>query len=150
MLDYLYSTLAEEMPAPDTLNVRHLSERALDRAGIRNKVTEIYRLPISVTDSALFDYKYENGTVHLMKRVTLTYDDERSWTSVHAAAWDFEKAAPHLNHSEGQLIALVKTRSSDPELRQQMGLLNNLSSAVIDVGQVKQAASRLTKVLHAG
>lgn len=150
MLDYLYSALVEEMPPPETLNVRQLSERVLDRAGIRNRVTEKYRLPISVTDSALFDYKYENGATHLMKRVTLTYDDERSWANVHAAAWDLEKAAPHVDDGEGRLIALVKTRSSDAELKQQMGLLTDLSSAVIDVGKVKQAASRLTKVLHSG
>ncbi len=103
MLDYFYSALVEEMPEPDTLNVRQLSERVLDRAGIRNKVSEKYRLPVSVTDSALFDYRYENGALHLMKRVTLAYEDERSWTSVHAAAWDFEKAALRLREDGGQL-----------------------------------------------
>jgi hypothetical protein len=147
LLDYFYSALVEEMPEPDTLNVRQLSERVLDRAGIRNKVSEKYRLPVSVTDSALFDYRYENGALHLMKRVTLAYEDERSWTSVDAATWDFEKAALRLSEDGGQLIALVKTRPSDSELRLQMGLLNNLAS-VVD-GPVQQAASKLTKLLHA-
>lgn len=148
MLDYLYSVLVEEMPEPDTLNVRQLSERVLTSVGIRDRVTEKYRLPISVTDSALFDYKYENGALHLMKRVTLTYEDERSWTSVHAAAWDFEKAASRLDGSEGQLIALVKARPSDSELGSQMGLLDGLAY-VVDVAQEQQATSQLTELLHA-
>ncbi len=115
--------------------------------GIRDRVTEKYRLPVSVTDSALFDYKYENGALHLMKRVTLTYEDERSWANVHAAAWDFEKAASHLNGSGGQLIAFVKARSSDSELGSQMGLLDELAY-VVDVGQVQKATSELTELLH--
>ena len=148
LLDNLYSILVEEMPEPDTLNVRQLSERVLDRVGIRDQVTEKYRLPVSVTDSALFDYRYENGSVSLMKRVTLTYDDERSWASVHAAAWDLEKASYNLSDSEGKLVALVKARSSDVELKQQIGLLNAVSTAVIDVGQVWEAAAQLTEVIH--
>ncbi len=148
MLDYLYSTLVEEMPEPDTLNVRQLSERVLVRAGIRDRVTEKYRLPVSVTDSALFDYKYQNGALHLMKRVTLTYEDERSWANAHAAAWDLEKAAFTTAGGKGRLIALVKTRSSDSELERQMGLLNGLSSAVIDVAEVQEAASQLNEVIH--
>jgi len=147
MLDYLYSALVEEMPEPDTLNVKQLSEYVLTSVGIRDQVTEKYRLPVSVTDSALFDYKYENGVLHLMKRVTLTYEDERSWTSAHAAAWDFEKAAFVLDDSGGQLIAFVKTRPADRELDSQMGLLDNLAS-IVDVGHVQQAASRLTELLH--
>lgn len=147
MLDYLYSVLVEEMPEPDTLNVKQLSEHVLTSAGIRDRVTEKYRLQVSPTDSALFDYKYANGAVHLMKRVTLTYQDERSWTGVHAAAWDFEKAASQLNGSEGQLIALVKARPSDSELRWQMGLLDDLAH-VVDVGEVQRAASQLTELLH--
>ncbi len=150
MLDYLYSSLVEDMPEPDTLNVRQLSERVLDRVGIRDQVTEKYRLPISVTDSALFDYKYENGSVNLMKRVTLTYDDERSWASVHAAAWDLEKAAYSARDDKGKLIALIKTRTSDSELTKQVRLLGNLSSAVIDVGQEREAAAQLTEVIHTG
>lgn len=147
MLDHLYSILVEEMPEPDTLNVRQLSERVLVDAGIRDKVVEKYRFSVSVTDSALFDYKYENGALHLMKRVTLTYPDERSWSNVHAAAWDFEKAASHLSSNEGQLIAFVKVRSSDSELESQMGLLDDLAY-VVDVGQVQEATSELTKLLH--
>ncbi len=82
------------------------------------------------------------------KRVTLTHEGERSWTNAHAAAWDFEKAASHLGNSEGQLIAFIKTRSSDSELGQQVRLLSSLSS-VIDVGQqVQQAASELNSLLH--
>jgi hypothetical protein len=150
MLDYLYSVLVEDRPEPDTLNVRQLSERVLDRAGIRNQVTEKYRLPVSVTDSALFDNKYEGGSVSLMKRVTLTYDDERSWASAHAAAWDFEKAAFAIRDGGGNLIALIKTWSSDSELKQQLGLLDDLSSAVIDVGQEQEAAAQLTEVIHSG
>ena len=147
MLDYLYSVLVEEMPEPDTLNVKQLSEHVLTNAGIRDQVSEKYRLPVSVTDSALFDYKYENGALHLMKRVTLTYDDERSWVSAHAAAWDFEKAADHLNGSDGQLIAFVKARASDAELKSQMSLLGSLAH-VLDVGEVQRATSQLTELLH--
>ena len=147
MLDYLYSVLVEDMPEPDTLNVRQLSEHVLTTAGIRDRVTEKYRLPVSVTDSALFDYKYENGALHLMKRVTLTYEDERSWASTHAAAWDFEKAASQLNGSRGQLIAFVNVRPSNSELESQMKLLGDLAH-VLDVGKVQKAASELTDLLH--
>jgi hypothetical protein len=147
MLDYLYSVLVEEMPEPDTLNVKQLSEHVLTTVGIRSRVTEKYRLPVSVTDSALFDYKYENGSLHLMKRVTLTYKDERSWAGVHAAAWDFEKAAFQLGEGKGQLIALVKARSLDSDLKSQMGLLDDLAH-VVDVGEVQKAASQLTKLLQ--
>lgn len=147
MLDYLYSVLVEEMPEPNTLNVRQLSEAALESAGVRERVTEKYRLAISATDSALFDYKYENGSLHLMKRVTLSYKDDRSWTGVHAAAWEFEKAASRPNGSKEQLIALVKARASDSELSSQMGLLDDLAH-VVDVSEVQKAASQLTKLLH--
>jgi len=150
MLDHLYSVLVEEMPEPDTLNVRQLSERVLVRAGIRDRVTEKYRLPVSVTDSALFDYKYDNGPLNLMKRVTLTYEDERSWANAHAAAWDFEKAAFSTMDGSGKLIALVKTRPSDSELKQQMRLLDDLSSAVIDVSHEQEAAAQLTEVVRPG
>lgn len=148
MLDYLYSVLVEEMPEPDTLNVKQLSENVLAKAGVRERVTPDYRLSLSPTDSAFFDYKYQNGSLHLMKRVTLTYEDERSWTSAHAAAWDFEKAANHLNSDRGQLIAFVKARSADSELEAQMSLLDGLA-CVLDVGQVQQAASQLTELLGA-
>ena len=89
MLDYLYSVLVEAMPEPKILNVHQLSENVLRRVGIAEQVTRGYRLeipqPSGTKDYVFFDYKYDNGTEHLMERVSLTYEDERSWDSVHAA-----------------------------------------------------------------
>lgn len=151
MLDYLYGVLVEEAPEPKTLNVRQLSERVLDHAGILDKVTSEYHLPLRLgggnTDRAYFDYRYDNGAVHLMKRITLTYEGERSWERVHAAAWDFEKAALNPDNSGQGLIALVKTRPFDPDLETQIGVLSNLAF-VVNVAQVDEAASKLTQLLH--
>lgn len=154
MLDYLYSVLVEEtLEEPEPLDVVQLSETVLTRARIANRVTRRYSLdiilPNGVMDPVFFDYKYENGAIHLMKRVSLTHEDKRSWGNVHAAAWTFEKVAADSRTGGSQLIALVNTRQPAPELENQVGVLDNLAH-VVDVGKVDQAASELSELLHSG
>ena len=63
--------------------MRQLSERVLDRADILDRATSEYHRPVmlkkGLTDRAHFNYRYENGAVHPMKRVTIPYEVERSW-----------------------------------------------------------------------
>jgi hypothetical protein len=87
-----------------------------------------------------FDYQYENGAVTLMQRAALMVEDERSWDATHAAAWSFDRAATHrLGGSNGNSIALVKTRSIDAELRRQLAVLSDVAS-IVYVGDTERGA----------
>jgi hypothetical protein len=147
-LDWLYGTLVEDQPDPDTLDVAKLSEAVLNRLDVAQKVERDYRFPVplstGVEDSIIFDYRYVNSAVHLMQRVTLTWEDERSWNSVHAATWNFRFAH---NDERPSLIALVRPRAQDQELSRQLGVIGE-HATIVDVRQTERAASLLRDLLH--
>jgi hypothetical protein len=150
MLDYLYAALVEELPEKEALSVAQLSEDVLGRLEIADRVERGYRLSIPherFTDTVLFDYRYMNGTPHLMQQVSLTLSDDRSWDVAHAAAWSFEKA--HGANEETSLIALVKQRQDDNDLERQLLLIEE-NATVVDVGETERATENLRELLHLG
>src|SRR4051794_12737156 len=100
LLDWLYSELVEETPDSTALSVGELSEVALRTLNLpRDAFHRDFRLEIerdAVRDAVIFDYRFDNGAVHLMRNVALTFSDPRSWDAVHATLWGFERAAEHL------------------------------------------------------
>ncbi len=152
-LDSLFGILVAQGPERTTLNVEQLSESVLNQVGIADRVQRRAKFEVvsgsGALDSVYFDYRFDNGAVNLMQRLNLIYDDERSWDVAHAGAWTFDKAA-HL-HLEGgrtrQLVALVKHRDMDAELRRQLGVLHETTNLVVNVGEQDRAASKLAEVL---
>ena len=148
LLDYLYSVLVEETPEREVLSVEKATESVLNRIEIAERVERGYVLEVprdGFTDRVEFDYRYLNGTAHLMQRVSLTLEDVRSWDNVHAAAWSFQYA--HSVERDASAIALVKTREEDASLDKQMRLLGEFAS-VVDVGHTEEAAERLRDLLQ--
>jgi hypothetical protein len=128
--------------------VAALSEAVIVRVGIAALVTRDYRIPIEregFTDTVVFDYRYRNDRSHLMQRVSLAFSDLRSWDSAHAAAWSFEEGREV--EADASLVALVRSRPSDDDLRPQLRLLEEYA-ALVDVALPDQAAERLRNLLH--
>ncbi len=150
-MDHLYDTLVERSPERAGLSAVHLSESVLNRLEIGERVIRNYRLeiprPSGVVDSVFFDYRFDDGATSLMQRVALTYEDERSWDSVHAAAWDFQQAREQRPVRGGiQPIALVKGREPDAKLRLQLALLRDFA-ATVELDNEEDAALQLGELL---
>lgn len=134
LLDEIYPSLVDEPDAGEAEPpIADLSSALLQSAGIADKVTPDFKFESRVKDRVdivRFDYRYSNGRVHLLQNVSLSLADERSWQSVHAAAWSFERA-----HSEGfeNLVALVKVREPDEAFDYQFRLIEGYAY-VVDVG----------------
>ncbi len=145
--DMLFATLVGT-PAPGALNVAQLTEALLARLDISERVERDFSLQIpSSPDNIRFDYRFDNGATHLMKRVSLSVPGDRAWEQLHAAAWTFEKAKSAPADKEMSLIALVRTRPEDDDLHRQMAVLGERST-IIDVGEPEKAASVMKAVLH--
>src|SRR5207302_631473 len=99
----------------------------------------------------IFDYRYDNGTINLMQRLNLIYEDDRSWDVAHSVAWSFAQVADARDLADPerprQFVALVRARPLDAELRRQLGFLGELG-VVVDVGREERAARSLADLLH--
>ncbi len=153
-LDKLFSILVEAEAERTNLTVEQLSESLFNQVGIAERVQRGASFEVArstgIVDSLYFDYRYDNGAVNLMQRVALIHDDERSWDFAHAAAWAFDQAAGYVHLPEGRsktLVALVKIRPPDADLRRQLGVLNETAHAVVNVGEQDQAARELAELL---
>jgi len=73
----------------------------------------------------------------------------RSWDEVHSAAWSFSQAQEHRldPKKEQRVIALIKPRKEDPNLRRQIALLNERPD-VVDVTEEDRASTKLGELLH--
>ena len=137
-LDSLYTTLVEEEPEKEALSVVQLSESLLSYLDLMDRVQKNFRLELplneTIKDSVVFDYRFDNGRPNLMRAVTLTYSDDRSWDNIHSAAWDLQQAQKFPVDDNQQTVTLVKTRPADVALQRQMAVLGTQADAVIDVG----------------
>jgi hypothetical protein len=152
LLSHLYATLVEPTETVESMSVARLTTLLLNLLGISDRVQKDYAFTVPTEhgfeDEVVFDYRFDNGMVNLMHRVSLVFDDARSWDSVHATAWKFQKALSRPHGMAGtRVIALFKGRPADPDLRRQLGVLQE-HSTVIDVGQRDAAAERLSDLLH--
>ena len=152
LLDWLYAELVEETPDSTALSVGELSDAALRSLDLpRNAFHRGYRLEIEqddVRDAVIFDYRFDNGAVHLMRNVALMFWDPRSWDSVHAALWGFERAAEHLHAERPQnYIGFVKKRDEDGDLQEQLEVLGS-GAEVVDVSDPDAAAGRLAELFQ--
>lgn len=150
-LTELYGTLVEPEPEDETGSARELSDSVLRRLDIADRVERDVELTLPVTDgvidSVIFDYRYNNGRANLMRTVTLTHTDKRSWDNCHSATWDLQHAAVAPVDENQQLISLVKTRPMDSALDRQLALLSAQANAVLDVGEEEAAAEQLSDLL---
>ena len=156
LLHSLYETLVESLDQTDqTHSAFDLSEQILDELPLQREcLSSNFELQIPAEDapqdSVIFDFRYDNGRVNLMRTVTLSFSDKRSWENVHSAAWDFTQAEKHPVADGQQTIALLKSRADDVALRHQLALLRSASSAVIDVGETEVAVPELGGLLGVG
>ncbi len=147
LLEQLYTTLVEDVPAMKQLDVTQLAERVLETLQISPQPFAFdVPLPNGSTDRVTFDYRYDNGQPNLMHRVSLTFEDDRSWSFVHAANWAFSQAS-QVFQGEAQAIALVKPRQEDADLERQLLVLEQYAH-VVDVSHQDLAASQLKDLLH--
>lgn len=150
LLESLYGTLVEEEPERETLSVTQLSEAVFTDLNIAEEVQRDFRLELPVTDqimdSVLFDYRYDNGRPNLMRAVTLTYSDNRSWDNLHSASWDLQQARAYPVDENQQMVTLVKARPADAALERQLALLGRAADALVDLGQ-DTAPDQLTTAL---
>lgn len=149
LLEQLYTTLVEDVPPTKQLDVTQLSERVLETLQINPAPFALdVPLPNGGADRVTFDYRYDNGQPNFMQRVSLTFDDDRSWSFIHAANWAFSRAAEAFQGA-AQAIALVKPRQEDAELERQLLVLDEYAH-VVDVTHHELAASQLKDLLHLG
>jgi hypothetical protein len=142
LLDELYGILVEDSAARSTQNVQKLAESVLARLSIADRVERGFKVE-QPKDVIVFDYRFDNGQTSLMQRVSLNLPDERSWDSAHAAAWAFQKCT-----ADGrQMIALVRPRSEDRALHQQLECLAEVAK-VVDLSEEVTASERLAGLLH--
>lgn len=147
LLEQLYTTLVEDVPPTKQLDVTQLAERVLETLQISPAPYALdVPLPNGGADRVTFDYRYDNGQPNLMHRVPLTFEDDRSWSFVHAANWAFSQASQAFQGA-AQAIALVKPRQSDADLERQLRVLEQYAH-VVDVSHQELAASQLKDLLH--
>lgn len=150
LLEVLYTTLVESLPPVRQLDVSALSAQVFARLNIVDKLKPDFtlnvQLPGGAPDRVRFDYRYDNGQPNLMQKVSLTFDDERSWHYVHAATWAFEKAHEHFRGG-AQHIALVKPRPDDDHIESQLRVLEEYAT-VVDVTGTELAATQLRDLFH--
>jgi hypothetical protein len=152
LLDQLYEILVEPAFERSAPSVARISESLFHRLAISEVITRGYRFAFEengTPDLIRFDYRYDNGQVNLMQGVSLANPDERSWDSLHAATWSFSRMASRriLPDKEQQLIALVKTREPDADLKRQVALLTE-HAKVVDLVDENVAADHLQQLLH--
>lgn len=150
MLDYLYTTLVDQSSSRTAMTVARLSERIFETLQIRDRVTRDFTLELG-QDAIPFDYRYDNGQANLMQRVSLASGDERSWDSVHVAAYAAQRAAK-IRTVEGkgiQVITLVRPREPDRTLDRQLGVLSDCTH-VVDLSNAEIATGQLARLLHVG
>lgn len=151
LLDRLYAELVEETPDRTNLSVSELSDTALHQLPLRDgAVRRDYRLEFALgdaRDAVVFDYRFDNGAVHLMRNVPLTFADQRSWDAVHAALWGFERAAEHPVSSDRpqRYISFIKPREQDSDLSAQLQVLGS-QAEVVDVSDPDAAAGQLADI----
>lgn len=147
MLEQLYTALVETTPSSRQLDIAQLSDNLFDRLAVRAEPFSFdFPLRGGVADRVTFDYRYDNGQPNLFRRVSLTFEDDRSWSFVHAASWAFSRADEFFG-GEVQPIALVKPRPDDSELEQQLAVLDAYAY-VLDVSLQELAANHLAELLH--
>lgn len=162
LLDELYSMLVEK-PQEEVVTVNSLSDNIFKKLNVYNRMQRDFKLAIPAEagafDEVFFDYKYkpDDSKVTLFQAIALPYTDARTWNTVHAAAWSFQKVAEHagqlaatnkgLERLGQQIIALVKPRQRDPELEGQLSVLKRYAT-VINVADENAATSKLARILH--
>ncbi len=152
LLDQLYATLVEETPESENLGVSDLSEMVIRRLGLpTNALRRHYQIEGRIgnaRDSLVFDYRFDNGAVHLMRNVPLSFADQRSWDAVHAAIYTFRGAEEAVIESGKQqrYISFVKPRPQDGELAAQLEVLRNQAS-LLDVSDPDRAKNELANLL---
>ena len=154
LLDDLYTSLVDETPDPMRESIGELAERViadltqtLPKPIDREAVVRVHH-PDNKVDELYFDYRYNNGVPHLMQRVSLSFNDARSWDRVHAAAWSFSEVRRDPNLQDAQFIALYKPREPDAMLDQQLGQLERLGAHTVDVSEPDTAIETLAGLLE--
>lgn len=149
--DTLYSSLVED-PRPEDMSITQLSENVIRRLRIAMSVKKQWRYsPEDSSDEITFHYRYDNGVINLMQRVSLPYPDDRSWDNVHAAAWTLSHADKlKENGKTARPIALVKPRKQSDDGEQLLRQLKTLavSAKVIDLSDENEAVRELSRTLQ--
>ncbi|MCW3027160.1 MAG: hypothetical protein JWN81_371 [Solirubrobacterales bacterium] len=152
LLDQLYATLVEETPENENLGVSELSDAVIRQLafpeGALHRNSRIEARIGGARDPLVFDYRFDNGAVNLMRNVPLSFADQRSWDAVHATVYSF-KAAESILEAEGKQqrhISFVKPRSDDVELDRQLGVLGS-QATVVDVSDPDRAKEELGNLL---
>jgi hypothetical protein len=148
LLDDLYTELVDNTPDSDTWSIAKQADTVITRLGIMDRVQRKFRVS-QPDDELFFDYRYDNGAIHLIQRVQLSFPDERSWQYLHAAVHNFDGLhGKEIEPGRAQnLVSLVKLRRTDPDLMKQVSLLEGRGS-VIDISDEESAVSRLKAELH--
>jgi hypothetical protein len=151
-LDRLYAELVEgETPDRTSLSVTELAEQTLGQLHLPHDavIQRDFRIESvmgdGATDAVIFDYRFDNGAVHLIRNVPLSFADQRSWDAVHATLWSFDQAATHDLHQAQNYIGFVKPREADSELSGQIDVLRS-KATVIDVSEPELAAGELAEI----
>jgi hypothetical protein len=152
ILDDLYGRLVEDTD-PALENVGRLAERVIERVQQRlghpiERGSKVVVESDGVLDELKFDYRYNNGRPHLMRTLSLSYADSRSWDRLHSIAWSFTQIqqANDASIREADLIALVRTREPDEALEKQILALEQRAN-VIDVSKPDQAENELLELI---
>lgn len=152
LLDQLYATLVEETPEGDNLGVSELAETVIRQLALpADALHRHYQIEGRIGDARdplVFDYRFDNGAVHLMRNVPLSFADQRSWDAVHAAVYTFRSAgAFEIEPGKQQrYIGFVKPRSRDTDLDEQLAVLGNQAS-LLDVSDPDRARDELAALL---
>lgn len=141
----LYGHLVEEVKVDSAVNLQRAAEKVLKEVGLSDRVERDVVVPVQDDDKLKFNYRFTNGVTRLMHRVTLVFEDDRSWDMAHAAAYAFDKALAAI--SGAKAIALVRGKSSNAaDFGSQVKLLSARAS-VVDLGR-DSAAEDLRRALH--
>lgn len=152
LLDQLYATLVEETPESANLSVSELAETVIRMLALPHGALQRgYRLEGKLgeaRDPLIFDYRFDNGVVNLMRNVPLSFADQRSWDAVHATVYSFRSARglPIAPGKDQRHIGFVKPRPGDTELDGQLAILQS-EAEVIDVSDPDRAKGELAELL---
>jgi hypothetical protein len=155
LLDDLYGRLVDDVPDPALESVKRLAERVID--GIQKRTGRVIERDSKVVvetdgvvDELRFDYRYNNGKPHLMRTLSLSYTDSRSWDQLHSLAWSFNQVhqAGDEDIRNAELIALIRTREPDQALERQLTALRHQHAKVVDVANVDQAQAELLELIR--
>jgi hypothetical protein len=152
MLEQLYSRLVASVDDevqdedPVTVSLRLAQARLPRPVQVEPTVNVIHGDAI---DTLVFDYRYDNGVPHFMRKVSVGKGGNTAWNNVHAAAWTFQT----LSHSEDEdlrearCIALVRTPEQAAEFEPQYRLLEQYGD-LVSVANPDEAADRLVELLE--